>query len=246
MSETGALAQISQARRFLEQAKDLTDIKAVKDMAEAARLYARAKHLGLETENAAAEIKVRAERKLGETLASSDLNKGGRPMKTTRPGRAVSEDPTLAQLGITDDESSNAQAIAELPEVDFEQIVSETKAAGKPIASKPIAREGRKRKKARDTASMNRSRNAPRTRAEDASPINRQNGQDARLKAAFSRALASASEINVLAPSRVLEVLSVADANRAEATIERLGVWLEQFREARAAASPRLIGGGRA
>ncbi len=40
----------------MEQAKDLTDIKAVKDMAEAARLYARAKHLGFETENAAAEI----------------------------------------------------------------------------------------------------------------------------------------------------------------------------------------------
>ena len=245
MSETGALAQISQARRFLEQAKDLTDIRAVRDMADAARLYARARHLGLETENAAAEVKVRADRKLGEVLSESEKQKPGQYQQRCAEV-TVAIPPTLAELGLTKRESSDAQAVAALPESDFEQIISATKEAGKSLTTKPIATEGRKRKKAKSNASMSRSRTAPRTPAEKASPVNTQNIHDARLRSAFSRALASISEISVLSPSRVLEVLSVADANRAEDAIERLGIWLDSFREARAAASPRLIGGGRA
>jgi Lon protease-like protein len=92
---------------------------------------------------------------------------------------------------------------------------------------------------------MNRSRSAPRTPAEQASPVNVQNIHDAQLKAAFSRAISGVSTINALAPSRVAEVLALADADRAEDAIERLGVWLEQFRAVRATGALRVMGGTR-
>lgn len=249
MRDTGALAQISQARRFLEQAKDLTDIKAVKDMAEAARLYARARRLGLETENAAAEIKVRADRKLGETLATTAKNRGGQPEQrgsTPTPRVGVEQPaPTLAELGISHNESSNAQAIASLPDDVFEDVITETKEAGKPLATKPLVREGRKRKRDAAGAAMHRSRADPRPPAEQSGPVNRQNILDAQLRAAFSRAIKCVSEINALAPARVFEVLRVGDIERTEATLERLAVWLERFREARAEMRPRTVGGTR-
>lgn len=242
MSETGALAQISQARRFLEQAKDLTDIKAVKDMAEAARLYARAKRLGLDTENAAAEIKVRADRKLGEVLAVTDKQRPGDYRKPSSES-SVPIPPSLSDLGISYDESSNAQAVAALPDEVFEQVMSETKAAGKRLATKPLIREGRKRKRAEAATAMQRGREQPRPEAERSSPVNRQNLLDAQLRAAFSRAIKCVSEINALAPARVIEVLRVGDMERTEATLDRLTLWLKRFREARADMRPRTVGG---
>lgn len=244
MSETGALAQISQARRFLEQAKDLTDIKAVRDMAEAARLYARAAGLGQDAMNEAAEIKLRAERKAGEALKARPMNRGGQPAhrkSTDSPRESV--EASLVDDGITPKQSMQWQDEAALPESVFEEIVSAAKDAGKPLTSKAVAQRGRQHKQQQADAAMARSRTAPRTAAERASPINAQNIQDARLRSAFSRALAGASEISALSASRVLEVLAVADADRADAALARLAVWLERFREARAASGPRMIGG---
>jgi ribosomal protein L12E/L44/L45/RPP1/RPP2 len=153
VSETGALAQINQARRFLEQAKDLTDIKAVKDMAEAARLYARARKLGLEAENAAAEIKVRADHKLGETLRMTPKQQPGDYRKRSSV-TTVSIPPTLAEIGITRDESSSAQAVAALTETELEHVIAETKEAGRPITTAAVAREGRKKQRERTEAML--------------------------------------------------------------------------------------------
>lgn len=243
MSDTGALAQISQARRFLEQAKDLTDIKAVKNMAEAARLYARARRLGLETENAAAEIKVRADRKLGEALAAGKQNQGGRPAGTPRPGRGVSREPTLAELGISYDESSNAKAIASLPSDVFEGVISETKEAGKPLATKPLVREGRKRKREQAATSMRRGRAEPLPRDGRPSPVNTQNLLDAQLRKSFAAWLVGVANICAVDPSRVLEVLALPAAEHADASLARLCLWAERFKSARVdAGRPRVVG----
>lgn len=91
---------------------------------------------------------------------------------------------------------------------------------------------------------MARGRGDPRPAGGRSGPVNQQRIRDARLQAAFSRALAAASEILVLSPERVLEVLSVADAERTDQKLAQLGIWLDRFREARAAVGPRVIGGG--
>jgi hypothetical protein len=58
------LAALGQASRMLVEAKSLEEIKSIRDKAEAARAYVKAAKLGLEVQNRAAEVKLRAERRL--------------------------------------------------------------------------------------------------------------------------------------------------------------------------------------
>ena len=64
-----ALVKLEGAVRMLAEAGTLEEVKHVHDIAQAAAEYARAARLGLEAQNSAAEIKLRAERKAGEMLA---------------------------------------------------------------------------------------------------------------------------------------------------------------------------------
>ena len=78
----------------------------------------------------AAEIRIRAERRLGEMLAEQKadggLHEGGRPTQETgRHARPVSEKPRLADAGISKDLSSRAQKLAAVPEKTFEKEVEE-------------------------------------------------------------------------------------------------------------------------
>ena len=63
-----SIERLSTARQALIEARSLDDILQIRDIAEAARTYARAAKLGLDSQNEAAEIKLRAERKAGEIL----------------------------------------------------------------------------------------------------------------------------------------------------------------------------------
>src|SRR6202521_50405 len=71
------LARLETARRLLAEVLSVDDVKAIRDVAEAARIYARQARLGLEAQNDAAEIRQRAERKLGELLATLPKQDGG-------------------------------------------------------------------------------------------------------------------------------------------------------------------------
>jgi predicted RNase H-like nuclease (RuvC/YqgF family) len=77
----------------------------------------------------AAEIRIRAERRLGELLSlqknADGFNKGGRPAEITGtlPGPVIS--PTLAEAGISKNLSSRAQKLAAVPNDEFESEVSD-------------------------------------------------------------------------------------------------------------------------
>ena len=156
MAEAGALAQIQRARLFLAEAKDLADIRAVRDMAEAARLYARAAGLGEDAMNEAAEIKLRAERKAGEALALMKKHEGGRPEKTDSRRESVSAPIRLAGLGITPKQSMNWQAEASVPEPVFEAHIAETKADGKPLTTAGVVQVAREIKAQREAEILER------------------------------------------------------------------------------------------
>lgn len=143
VSDTGAIAQIGRARQFLAEAKDLTDIKAVRDMAEAARLYARAAGLGQDAMNEAAEVKLRAERKAGEALVLRDRPPTGPTPELGSSSEPNSRPPTLDELGITKKQSMNWQTEASVPEPVFEEHIAETKAAGEPLTTAGIVRLAR-------------------------------------------------------------------------------------------------------
>lgn len=62
------LARLDKARQMLAECRTLEDVKQIKGLAEGAKVYAKAAHLGRESQNHAAEITLFAARKAGEIL----------------------------------------------------------------------------------------------------------------------------------------------------------------------------------
>ena len=107
------------ACRAIAAARRVDQVKDIGDKAEALRVYARqAKNRDLEID--AAEIRIRAERRLGQLLAAADLHKGGRPAaeKTGADGEPVLP-PKLADLGVDRKLSARAQQLAAVPDTQF-------------------------------------------------------------------------------------------------------------------------------
>lgn len=124
---TAFLARYDAACRAIAAAKSVDEVKEIRDKAEAMRAYARqAKNKVLEID--AAEIRIRAERRLGEMIVAQKqtvgLNKGGRPPKTGLQENPVSP-PTLAEAGIDKNLADRARKIAAVPEAKFEGMVGE-------------------------------------------------------------------------------------------------------------------------
>jgi len=117
-ASVGSLASISKARKALAAASKLEDVLTIRDQAEALRVYMRAAAEGLETSNAAAEIKLRAERKAGAMLACATGGRGG----DRKSSDAMSLD-LLGDLGIDKKQSSRWQKEASVSEQDFEQYL---------------------------------------------------------------------------------------------------------------------------
>jgi len=123
------LARLETACRLLAEARTLDEVTAIADLAEAARVYARQARLGLEAQNDAAEIRLRAERRAGDLLAAMARHPGDRPATQENSLRAVRGYlPRLAELQITERQSSQWQQIAALPEPVFETHITTTRA----------------------------------------------------------------------------------------------------------------------
>ncbi|MFE8033826.1 hypothetical protein [Thiohalocapsa marina] len=132
-----ALIKYDAACRALAEAKAVDEVKDLRDKAEAMRIYGmQAKNKTLEID--AAEIRIRAERRLGELIAAQKatvgLNTGSRGQlhgrKETGEVLALVDDegqkpPSLSDAGISYDLSSRAQKIAAVPEAEFEAEVVE-------------------------------------------------------------------------------------------------------------------------
>src|SRR5262249_31725129 len=108
VAQAGAtLVQLEEACRFLAEAKSVDSGAARRDTAQAMAASFRQRNYGLEAMNDAAEIKLRAERRLGELLA-----------ETVRPGNPqLSNDSTIGKLpaGVSRDDSSRWQRMAQVP-----------------------------------------------------------------------------------------------------------------------------------
>jgi hypothetical protein len=137
ISESRELAVLDQASQILEEARSLEDVKVIRDKAEAARTFIRAARLGLDLQNRAAELKLRAERKAGQFLASLKL-RGGRRSK----GHAVTL--KLEDLGISRQQSKRWQAVASVSERRFLDYLQEANQQGREVTSAGLLRLARK------------------------------------------------------------------------------------------------------
>jgi hypothetical protein len=140
-----ALAFYDQARQALAQAAQIDEVKDIRDKAEALRLYTRQANEGLQLQNWCAEIKIRAERRIGQLL--TDNPEYGRGKKTL----------TQRDLGIDHNQASRWQRMATLDASVFERYVAATKAAGQELTSAAVYREAHKRAVVKVTRAIPRS-----------------------------------------------------------------------------------------
>ncbi|UFX41817.1 hypothetical protein HAP47_0021165 [Bradyrhizobium sp. 41S5] len=124
------LVRYEAARKALAEAVAVDEVQEIRSQAEAMRHYARqAKDRDLEIQ--AAQLRFRAERRLGEMIVAQKetvgLNTGSRGQLRGRnvSGSSVSEQPeddrpTLAEAGIDRKLSSKAQRLAAMPAAEFE------------------------------------------------------------------------------------------------------------------------------
>lgn len=130
------LVQYERARLALAECKAVDEVKAWADKAAAMQAYGRmAKDKTLEVD--AAEIRLRAERRLGEMLVEQKAGAGlaagarGQLAGKKRGGQALvthegqKAAPKLADAGISYDLSSRAQKLAAVPEAEFEAEVGQ-------------------------------------------------------------------------------------------------------------------------
>lgn len=141
---SGALIKYDAARRALAEAHRIDEVKAIRNKAEAIRLYA---HQAKDKELMwwAAEIKLRAERRAGAILKEMGLA-AGRPEKR-------SQGATISDLGISKSESSRWQQAADLPEVEFEAWLAESRGRSDGIPTSAALRNLAKIRRA-DTEQM--------------------------------------------------------------------------------------------
>lgn len=147
MEET-RLALIDRARVALDRASTVTEVKAIRDQAEAIRLYLKQQRSSLAAQNRAAELKLYAERKLGQLLART-VRKGGNPK---------SQRETSLPDGITRSQSHRLQLVASVPDGRFDEHITDVNARGEELTSagvRTLARTLIQEQRAASVASAN-------------------------------------------------------------------------------------------
>lgn len=137
--ENKRLVNIEAAKQLLYEARDIQEVTSIRDYAEAVRLVARQAKAGLEVQNEAAEIKLRAERRAGEMLASIDRESG----KQTSSADRTRYQETLEGAEIGRSSAHNWQRIASIPETEFEQHIESTKTRHKELTTAGIVRKAK-------------------------------------------------------------------------------------------------------
>lgn len=123
------LTKYDAARYALSVAVEVDEVKDIRDKAEAMAAYAR-QAKDTELVQWATEIKVRAERRAGQMLAEMPKNAGAKGTGSNQHevrSHDVTAPKTLADIGITKNESSRWQKLAAVSDAQFETAVAAAK-----------------------------------------------------------------------------------------------------------------------
>lgn len=144
------LANVSQA---LEQVRNLEESTDWLKRANAVEQVAKAAGVAHEIKVQACELRIRWERRLGEAIAESPKNPGGKPeQESYRVVGRPSKTPTLKDLEIGKSLADRARRLARIPSADFEKILQsqrsaalelETKAIDKTLSSASVLRDAK-------------------------------------------------------------------------------------------------------
>lgn len=145
---TNALTTIGPLQEALALATEAGDIDGLRDIAATATAFqkgAKARGMGIDAENTAAEVVLRAERALGRTLdimSEEGLRRtrGANVQRPTSVGSTATERaegdnlPGLSDLGITPKEAHLWRTLAAIPESEFEARFATVRDSGARIA----------------------------------------------------------------------------------------------------------------
>lgn len=142
MNETNSLVIFTKAALMLAEADTIQKTKELQDMAILAGEWAKRKGMGEAAIQHCRSYALEAERKMGEMLKETErrgpkYSKGG-GSKGSKREPLPEAPPTLADLGLTKKESSEAQMLADLPEAEFEEIKTGKKTKSKAKKEKNI------------------------------------------------------------------------------------------------------------
>jgi N6-adenosine-specific RNA methylase IME4 len=147
---------VEQARDFLAKSRNLDEVKGVVDQAKAVALYLRSRNASIESQNDAVEIRLHAERRLGEL--SMDIEEDGRGHKKSKPKAAtsavISKGAKLAELGLKERDARRFEQLAKIPEEKFDELITETKEKGERLTSNAPLKMVRQENKAKAAAEL--------------------------------------------------------------------------------------------
>jgi hypothetical protein len=139
------LVKYEAAKYALQQARSVDEVKNIHDVSAAMKAYAiQAQDKQMEID--ASEIRIRAERRLGEMIRTQKetvgLATGGQPYqsKPTSTSKEPVERPTLSDVGISKKLSSRSQAIASIPEEEFEETLTQHREEQQAVTAKTMER----------------------------------------------------------------------------------------------------------
>lgn len=132
-AEQYAIERIDAARQALAQAKSIEDVKVIRDKAEAIRVWYANQRGCLNVQNDAAEIKLLAERRLGELLGPPEQGK-----------RTDLTSSSLEEVEIPDASAHRWRVEASVPETDFRRYVAEQRDKQAEVTSTGLYMLGRR------------------------------------------------------------------------------------------------------
>lgn len=128
------LIALDRFSRMLAESEALDEVTDIRSRAEAVRTWIKSAALGLELQNRAAELKLRAERKAGKLL--SDLKLRGGDRKSTQGEDRLK----LADFGISQNQSKRWQKEAAIPEDEFLCYVRSASQLGEEVTTAGLLR----------------------------------------------------------------------------------------------------------
>jgi hypothetical protein len=119
------LARYDAMCRAIDAAYEVDEVKDIRDRAKALEVYAQQAQ-NVEAERKACEIRLRAERKAGQLLAGMDKAKAAPGNQYTGPVKPSDRStPTLRDLGVSKQQSSDWQKLAAVPQEEFDAALAD-------------------------------------------------------------------------------------------------------------------------
>lgn len=128
------LEAINNGDRALAAATEIYDMLTIHDRAKAIQYLSRAVRMSRDVQNKAAELTIKAERKLGIYMRQMPKNQGARGNPNGRGAEYYDDTaPTYEELEIDYRSASRWQSIANLPEARLTEFLHETMEAGREL-----------------------------------------------------------------------------------------------------------------